>query len=439
MGGLSITVANPMPEPEAIQASCFHPTAPFVAPRNTLEIHLTKLWEAALNVQPIGVKHVFSDLGGNSLLAARLCGQIENIFGKTMFLTEFHQTPTVEQMASVLRGRKATTASSSLVAINSNGLKPPLFCIHPIGGSVHWYYDLAYHLGPDQPFYGLQAQGLDGRMPLHNSIAEMAAHYVHEIRTFQPQGPYILAGYSFGGKLAVEMVHQFESNGIEVALLALLDTHGPGFSRFRTDASVKLKRTDRLHQMINRHLNALKRLQLNDRCTYVWERINNICNGSPSRTRLSIKKKISNIAYKYSRMLGLPLPLALRDFKNIHSQLNQEHKKTHADLTQVYRGRVVLFRAIDQPPAMNPDPTNGWAKVLLGKFEIFDVPGDHGTIIKEPNVQVLAQKFRACIEQVCSAESNTQKSGRSPSSGATRDYLHACVNADEQMFSQPHL
>jgi thioesterase domain-containing protein len=280
---------------------------------------------------------------------------------------------------------------------------------------------------------------LDGKQTLHTSIAEMAAHYVKEIRTLQPRGPYFLAGYSFGGKLALEMARQFQSTGIEIALLALLDAHGPDLFRLRTDASAKIKWPDRLHQMISRNQNALKRLGPKHRCTYVWERINNICKETASRSRLSVKKKISNIAYKYSRMLGLPLPLALTDFKSIQRQLGRDYKKVHADLTQVYRGRVALFRAIDQPPAMNPEPTNGWAKVLLGKFEIFDVPGDHSNIMKEPNVQVLAEKLRTCIDQACSAESPTQHLSCNPYLNTTHDKFQADDNGDEQMTPQPLL
>src|ERR1700752_191846 len=131
---------------QELRARRFHPPGTFVAPRSTLEIHLTKIWEAVLNVRPIGVRDNFFDLGGYSVLAARLCAQIEKTFGKTISLADLCQAPTVEQTARVLRRRKTAIASSSLLAINSSGLRPPLFCIHPIGGSVHWYYDLAHHL-----------------------------------------------------------------------------------------------------------------------------------------------------------------------------------------------------------------------------------------------------------------------------------------------------
>jgi thioesterase domain-containing protein/acyl carrier protein len=371
----------------------------FVAPRNTLEIHLTKIYEAILNVRPIGIQHDFFDLGGNALVALRLCTQIEKTFGKAIEPANLYQTPTVAQLARKLRRFNSAKPPSSLVEIQSSGTNPPLFCIHPYGGSVLWYYDLAHYLGSDQPFYGLQAQGLDGKRPLHNSISTMAAHYVDEIRTFHPHGPYFLAGYSFGGLVAFEMARQLQSIGIEVALLALLDTDSPGYSKVRADALPSPNRRDCLQQMILRNLNNLKHLKSNDRLLYVWERISNICTGTTSTARRRVKKRISAIAFKCSQTLGLPLPLALRDFKSIHRQILRQYKATYADLTQVYGGRVALLRAIEHPPAINPEPTIGWAKLLSGKLEIHDVPGDHATLIKEPNVQVLAEKLRTCLSE----------------------------------------
>ena len=101
------------------------------------------------------------------------------------------------------------------------------FCIHAGGGNVLMYRDLARRLGPDQPFYGLQAQGLDGKQPRHKRIEDMAAHYIKEIQTLEPKGPYFLGGSSFGGAVAFEMARQLDAQGQKVALVALFDTAGP--------------------------------------------------------------------------------------------------------------------------------------------------------------------------------------------------------------------
>src|SRR5439155_4504057 len=101
----------------------------------------------------------------------------------------------------------------------------PFSCVHGAGGHVLNYYALAHHLGADQPYYGLQAQGLDGPQPIHHTIDEMAAHYLEEIRSLQPEGPYLLGGYCMGGTIAFEMAQQLHAEGQQVGLLALFDTY----------------------------------------------------------------------------------------------------------------------------------------------------------------------------------------------------------------------
>ena len=113
------------------------------------------------------------------------------------------------------------------MAIQAEGTRPPFFCVHGVGGNVVGFRDLARHLGPDQPFYALQPQGLDGKRECLTNIPEMAKRYMQEIRKIQPEGPYRIGGYSFGGLVAYEMAQQLEAQGEEMALLALFDTY-PG-------------------------------------------------------------------------------------------------------------------------------------------------------------------------------------------------------------------
>ena len=113
---------------------------------------------------------------------------------------------------------------SSLTPIKASGSRPPLFCMHGAGGTVMMYRDLSRHLGDDQPFYGLQSQGLDGSCPPLTNIAEMAAVYVKEIRRVQPHGPYFIVGYCMGGTVAFEVAQQLRALGETIALLALFDT-----------------------------------------------------------------------------------------------------------------------------------------------------------------------------------------------------------------------
>jgi amino acid adenylation domain-containing protein len=142
----------------------------FLAPRDAIELQLANAWENTLGVKPIGIKDNFFELGGHSLLAVRLFAQIEKVFGKKLPLATLFQAPDVENFAKLLRQEGWLPSWSSLVPIQPNGSRPPFFCVHAHGGNVLNFKDLARHLGPDQPFYGLQAQGLDGSRPRHGSV-----------------------------------------------------------------------------------------------------------------------------------------------------------------------------------------------------------------------------------------------------------------------------
>ena len=220
----------------APKATDFAETQEYVAPTDELEIQLTRIWETVLDKKPIGIRDNFFELGGHSLLAARLMHRIEQALGQRLPLAALLQAPTVEQLSGLLRQETWSDSWSSLVAIQAEGSRPPFFCVHGVGGNVVGFRDLARHLGPDQPFYALQPQGLDGKRECLTSIPEMAKRYIQEIRRIQPEGPYRIGGYSFGGLVAYEMAQMLEAQGEEMALLALFDTY-PGKMQSRGSAA----------------------------------------------------------------------------------------------------------------------------------------------------------------------------------------------------------
>jgi non-ribosomal peptide synthetase component F/thioesterase domain-containing protein len=192
--------------------------------RNDTEKRLTKLWEELLGVAPIGIRQNYFDLGGNSLLAVRLFARIEKEFHVNLPLATLFEAQTIEQLADVLDNKGEEGGWSPLVTIQPSGSRPPFFCIHGGGGSVLIYRALSQRLGADQPFYGLESQGLDGQRPLLTRIEDMAGLYVKQLRRVQPHGPYFLGGYCMGGTVALEMAQRLTAQGEDVALLALFDT-----------------------------------------------------------------------------------------------------------------------------------------------------------------------------------------------------------------------
>lgn len=185
---------------------------------------LARIWQEILRVDSISPDQNYFDLGGDSSLAVQIFAQIEKVFKVKLPLATLYEAPTVAELAHVIRSEASASRWSPLVAIQPNGSRPPLFCMHPHGGNVLVYRDLSRYLGSDQPLYGLQCQGLDGNQPLLKTIEDMAALYVKEIRKLKPHGPYFLCGYCMGGTVAFEVAQQLRAGGEVIALLALFDT-----------------------------------------------------------------------------------------------------------------------------------------------------------------------------------------------------------------------
>ena len=210
----------PVPSVEPV-----HDGAQAVEPRNRIELQLAAIWEQVLGITPIGVRDNFFALGGYSLLALRMFSAIEQTFGTRLPMAVLFQAPTIEQLADVLADEGCTLRWRSLVAIQPEGKNPPFFAVPGVGGNVLVFARLAKLLGNDQPFYGLQARGLDGKEKPFMRVEDMAAHYIDEIRSVQPQGPYLIGGTCTGGLAAYEIAQQLTAKGEEVILAVIESWH----------------------------------------------------------------------------------------------------------------------------------------------------------------------------------------------------------------------
>ena len=208
-------------------------TSEFVAPENPSEQMLARIWAKVLKVERVGRHDNFFELGGQSLLAVRAVVEIEKVTKVRLPLAMLLQAPTIAGLAKVLLQENWKPSWSSLVPIQPRGSKPPLFLLHAHGGNVLEYYPLASHLGPDQPVYAFQARGLDGHIAADSKLKDMAAAYITELRNFQPEGPYYLGGFCFGGLLALEVAQQLTDAGQSVALLTLIQSTHPDAWRFK--------------------------------------------------------------------------------------------------------------------------------------------------------------------------------------------------------------
>jgi len=357
--------------------------AGFSAPSDELELKLTRIWEKVLNVQPIGVDENFFELGGHSLLAVQLFAQIEKSFGKNLPLATLFQAPTVKQLARVLHDEGWRAAWSSLVMIQGGAERTPFFCVHAAGGNVLEYRDLARLLGPEQPFYGLQAKGLDGKEEPHTTIKEMADHYLKEMREVQPEGPYLIGGRSSGGTIAFEMACRLAAEGQEVELLALLDTYPAGYFKLLPGSTSWRQRASRYGRKLQSHAANLRQLNAPEKIAYVFRKLKY----APAKA----KHKLYRRAYKIYRRYGRPLPPALKNIEEINFAAVKEYEP------RTYFGNVTLFLASDL--TADYDLHDGWRELVQGDIETYEIPGNHINIIKEPHVGPLAEKLKACLEK----------------------------------------
>ncbi|HTQ78615.1 MAG TPA: amino acid adenylation domain-containing protein, partial [Thermoanaerobaculia bacterium] len=357
----------------------------YQAPRGPLEEALARIWEAVLQRERVGATDDFFTLGGHSLLAIQVASRIRTALQVELPLRAFFEASTVERMAALLRDRTEKTAGSAatatapwspLVPLRSAGNLPPFFCVHPIGGSVFCYRELAARLGDlgdlggTQPFYGLEARGLDPSETPDTRIEAMAASYVAAIRTVQPEGPYRLGGWSFGGLVAVEMARQLEQDGQSVDL-ALIDPTSPG-----SGEAAELDEISTL-LLLAQDLSGLGggKIQLAPADLA----------GLPSEARLDL---LLTRAQESGALPAGTDPAQLRRLVELF--------KTNLEAAFAYRAPVLaspidLWLATEVP---NREARLAlWQTVAPGRVNPRLLPGDHYALLRSPAVEVLAREL----------------------------------------------
>lgn len=352
----------------------------YVPPNDPIERLLAQMWTNLLKVSRVGVHDNFFELGGHSLLAVRVITEIEKLCHIRLPLAVLFEAPTISDLANVLRKHHWSPSWSSLVPIRPNGSRPPLFLMHSHGGNTLEYHMLANLLEPDQPVYALQARGLDGHIVPNSTVEEMAAAYVQELRIMQPEGPYFLGGFCFGGLLALEAAQQLTAAGQKVALVILIQSMHPKSIHFKPTATF-------LHRWWYR---ATRRLSLEmeflsyrgpgyfmDRLRFDWDRVHARTAMFLGHVKMDGKSDLSH----------LPMHFILE-------VLADEHGKSAAKYEpRPYDGDVVLFRAGKQLRGLLASERLGWENVLCGNTDICEIPGHQQNLLHRPNVLRLAKEL----------------------------------------------
>lgn len=323
-----------------------------IVAQTPLERQLKEIWEQVLKVQEVGITDNFFELGGNSLLAMSLAIAIEKQLGKVVPLSSFFKAPTIRELATLLQQEQTQSDWHSLVPIQPNGSRLPLFCVHFILRPLTSYFD------SDQPIYalryGIAAQTTQSVSDIPNRIEQLAAHYIQEMRRLQPTGPYYLMGSSLGGTIAFEMAQQLLQQDEKVALLAIFD------SSLWPRPPLKDK-----HQGLFKYLTkGISGIQ--DFITYRWRQL-----------QFHIQHNGSYTPHFYWRESRL--------FKPYYPQY--------------FPSKVLLFHALAEAAKYQDSNwlPQQWEKIT-DNLETIHMPGDHNGMLQEPHVHEIVQVLQNHLE-----------------------------------------
>jgi amino acid adenylation domain-containing protein len=359
-------LALPKPTIEQIGRAA---STPLVAPRDRLELQLTKIWSAVLGIHIVGVDDNFFELGGTSLLAMHLVVKIKTDLHSDLSVATIFQAPTISELVKVLRAETTLAPWYSLVPIQPQGSRPILFGIH-----LFIFGDLSRHLGIDQPIYGLRygiSEPIDRQISLP-PLTELVAHYIAEMRSLQPTGPYLLMGLSRGGIIAYEMAQQLIAQGEKVELLVLFDTTIP-----EKNSSKKLYPLPQL--LANLWNLGLAELGL--------------------RAGSTVKSRLQNWLRRWNLA---PLPdqryYPYRDTnESMHLLLQDYYPQPYAD-------RVLFFKALNltkvSATTYSDPPDLRLKKMVTGELKVVEVPSSHTDMLIEPHARLLAEKLRQALDRV---------------------------------------
>jgi amino acid adenylation domain-containing protein len=340
---------------------------------------LCDIWRQVLKLAFVGVHDNFFQLGGHSLLIAQVISRIKTAFAIEMPLSALFEAPTVAKMAKYLaaRGRHEEHASSSqiLVSIQPQGSRTPFFCVHPVGGQVISYAELSQELGQDQPFYGLQSPPPDFFPESSPSIEQMATLYNREIRSVEPDGPYLLGGWSMGGLVAWEMAQQLIKEGETIGLLALIDTKPPSRYREADDRSDEMPVLARfaldMSRLVGRDPRPLAELFSQSTEQDQWEMVQEALCTYGVLAPETAHAEMTALLGVFTRN-----SLAMNNYVLSHTEQP-----------------IVFFRSSETPERLS----ESWATWAGGGIQFQLVHGDHFTMLRRPNVRVIAEVLQRCI------------------------------------------
>ncbi|AKD55177.1 non-ribosomal peptide synthetase [Spirosoma radiotolerans] len=366
-----------LPRPEAVPVA--HETGG--EPASAMEKLIYTIWTDVLGVEKISVDHDFFELGGHSMIAVQMMTRLEKETGRRLPLSTLLVYPTVRKLARLLQTEERPMTWKSLVPIKPEGSKTPIYIIHGIGLNLLNFSGLVSYMDAEQPIYGLQALGLDGvDEPLDNMEA-IAAHYLTEVIDQNPTGPYAIAGYSFGGYVALEMARQLKAMGKEVKLVAMFDTNAQERDSSQTG----------LPRLVRKLYRQLPKL--------VW-----FTNSLIRHPVMALQYQQQHVKRNVNRFLQAagfqkPAPVQTETQLDHLALIMEKHEIAfHSYTMKPYDGVIDLFKAKFRIYFVDDNKYLGWKKYALKGVRVHNVPGDHEKMLLPPNDMVFAQTLQRALD-----------------------------------------
>ncbi|RPJ73971.1 MAG: hypothetical protein EHM24_06960, partial [Acidobacteria bacterium] len=368
----------------------------FVAPRTVTEAALARLWSEVLGMARVGITADFAALGGDSLQAVQLFAAIARELGRDLPVATLVEAPTIERLARLIEGEEVS-GWDAVVPIRTGGEGPRLFFVHGGGGTVLFMRDVAASLPSHVSLYGLQSEGQDGGPMTGWRVEQMATRYLEGIRAIQRGGPYLLAGYCFGGLVAFEMARRLQTSGERVALLALVNgqNHNPqpsgatgagqqtAFGRGPSVSRAGGRRRRRTAQRLAAALFSGHSVRA-ARDALAW-RIDAV------RADPRVRERLGWLAH-HALALGGRLPAAWRP--DYIAAMTTRAERLYRPLR--YEGKLTLIRGA----GLSPDPLLGWGG-LAAEIEAHEIGGPQRLrreLITPPLVTALGARLARAIE-----------------------------------------
>ncbi|MBC6612094.1 amino acid adenylation domain-containing protein [Hymenobacter sp. BT507] len=341
------------------------------APRTAMEQRIADIWKTCLGMDQVDIFADFFALGGHSLLAVRVMACIEKEIGQRLPLATLFEHSTIEKLARLLEHDSQFITWDSLVPIKPQGSKTPLYLVHGAGLNVLLYQAMSRYMDPEQPIYGLQACGLNGEEKPLETIEDIAAHYVNSIEKTNPNGPYALAGYSFGGIIAYEMARQLLARGKQVQFLGLFDTYAHE-GEIPASQAARVVRTLKLFTM-------------------KWLYFLVLLKNSP---RTTIRYKVMSLRDSWQKLTKRKQEetKAAAAVGSANNRAYYAYKLTPENI------KIDLFRVKEKTHYMEDFEFLGWKPYAQQGIRIHEVESDHNYLFSPPHDKSLAATLQAALD-----------------------------------------